>query len=373
MNVTQQVSLALWAYALLAAVTLTFCTGFWLLFAKRIRWAEFSFWFHPQRQPAQPWSGAEVAMAFAFMIGWRMLILGCVNQVLGKPDDDYTRAVQLHLAYVLALPFLLTSWIVLLRQSSGTRLYQMGLHSRRWPHAVLTGCIACLIVAPLIYGVNFLATWIMVEATGEIPEPHSLARLVAGRNPVWEWLLFLFSALVVAPLVEECFFRSIVQRWAITLHWRPHVIMLSAALIGIFPHDEPSREIAVFWLLLLPGYLLVPRFFPMPPRPVSEHGDELTDSPPLPSQPTTDFFDVYGRAHHTTPVRAIYAAAALFACVHAWPTPISLFLLGLVLGWLAYRTQSLIASMVLHCLFNGMACLMVALAKLVPEFREVMP
>ena len=35
-------------------------------------------------------------------------------------------------------------------------------------------------------------------------------------------------------------------------------------------------------------------------------------------------------------------------------------LVGLVgggLGWLAYRTQSLVASITLHVLFNGVACL----------------
>jgi membrane protease YdiL (CAAX protease family) len=52
----------------------------------------------------------------------------------------------------------------------------------------------------------------------------------------------------------------------------------------------------------------------------------------------------------------VFASALLFACVHSWPTSVPLFLLGLLLGWLAYRTQSLIPSITLHVLFNLSSC-----------------
>ena len=59
--------------------------------------------------------------------------------------------------------------------------------------------------------------------------------------------------------------------------------------------------------------------------------------------------------------RAIFATALLFACVHDWPTPVPLFLLGLLLGWLAYRTQGLVAPITLHVLFNATSCIQLAL------------
>jgi membrane protease YdiL (CAAX protease family) len=57
--------------------------------------------------------------------------------------------------------------------------------------------------------------------------------------------------------------------------------------------------------------------------------------------------------------RAWYGTAVLFAASHSsvWPSPIPLTVLALVLGWLAYRTQSLIGTMVFHSLFNGITCL----------------
>jgi hypothetical protein len=61
-----------------------------------------------------------------------------------------------------------------------------------------------------------------------------------------------------------------------------------------------------------------------------------------------------------TPVGpALFGTAVLFAAVHShvWPTPVALVLLGLALGYLAYRTQSLVAPITLHALHNGAACL----------------
>src|SRR5262249_57689443 len=60
------------------------------------------------------------------------------------------------------------------------------------------------------------------------------------------------------------------------------------------------------------------------------------------------------------PVGAVFCTSVLFAAAHSgvWPSPVPLFLLGLVLGYLAYRTQSLVPSLVVHALFNGLACVL---------------
>jgi membrane protease YdiL (CAAX protease family) len=56
--------------------------------------------------------------------------------------------------------------------------------------------------------------------------------------------------------------------------------------------------------------------------------------------------------------RAVYATALFFGSLHsfAWPSPVPLFVLGLGLGWLAHRTQNLVAPVVAHGLFNAVAC-----------------
>lgn len=64
------------------------------------------------------------------------------------------------------------------------------------------------------------------------------------------------------------------------------------------------------------------------------------------------------------PWPAILISSFLFAVAHfdAWPAPIALFVLALFLGYLASRTTSLVAPVVLHATFNAanMALLIVA-------------
>jgi membrane protease YdiL (CAAX protease family) len=57
----------------------------------------------------------------------------------------------------------------------------------------------------------------------------------------------------------------------------------------------------------------------------------------------------------TADARALFGTALLFAMRHAnvWPTPIPLFVLALGLGYIAYRTRSLVPSILWHSLFNA--------------------
>ena len=74
-------------------------------------------------------------------------------------------------------------------------------------------------------------------------------------------------------------------------------------------------------------------------------------------------------SHHVAPLRdkkrldewreanarlAVYGSALLFALFHAeaWPAPIALFVMGLGLGEMARRTQSLIGPITFHAVFN---------------------
>jgi membrane protease YdiL (CAAX protease family) len=65
------------------------------------------------------------------------------------------------------------------------------------------------------------------------------------------------------------------------------------------------------------------------------------------------------RVSRTPAGPAIFATAVLFAAIHArvWPSPVALLLLGLGLGYLAWTRRSLVPSIVVHALFNAIACL----------------
>jgi membrane protease YdiL (CAAX protease family) len=52
-----------------------------------------------------------------------------------------------------------------------------------------------------------------------------------------------------------------------------------------------------------------------------------------------------------------------FAAMHSpvWPSPIPLFLLGVGLAWIRYRTSSLVGALMLHSLFNAVTALALVL------------
>jgi membrane protease YdiL (CAAX protease family) len=54
----------------------------------------------------------------------------------------------------------------------------------------------------------------------------------------------------------------------------------------------------------------------------------------------------------------VFATAVLFAWIHArvWPSPVPLLWLALGLGWLRWRSGSLVGPIVLHAVFNAIAC-----------------
>jgi len=153
-----------------------------------------------------------------------------------------------------------------------------------------------------------------------------------------EWLALLFSVLVSAPVMEELTLRGLIQPWLAKRPWSS-VIAVALALFLAFDSRLPGLKEALeqgewtrillqlqpvwFVFLMALGFVGVQLWSPTPVGP------------------------------------AIYATALLFAALHStvWPSPIALFVLGLGLGSLTQRTQSLVGPIVLHSLFNAVGCL----------------
>jgi membrane protease YdiL (CAAX protease family) len=177
--------------------------------------------------------------------------------------------------------------------------------------------VAGWLVSPAVYGVNGAAEWLSSLA-GVTAGEHPLVKVVgtadAGRAAL------LFGAVCVAtPFAEEVVFRGLLLGWLIR---RPRWLVMPVALALLLTAGATSgtaRLLAVGFLASLVVGLVAVRGRP-----------ELA---------------------------AIWATSTLFAAVHAsvWPTPVPLFLLGLVLGWVAVRTGGVLAGTVLHGLFNAVS------------------
>lgn len=85
----------------------------------------------------------------------------------------------------------------------------MGFTARRWIADSLRGLAAALAVFPIATGLSWISELLVPKAYQQL---HPLLQFVQTGHGQWGWLLLgVFLAVVLAPVVEESFFRGIIQ------------------------------------------------------------------------------------------------------------------------------------------------------------------
>jgi len=355
-----------------AAATLAFCS--WAL-SRRGPWLPL------QRARRVDWDGGQVTFAFLAMIllpsivEAGLLARGFFHMIYGQEPSS----IRQHLwSNLISFPFIIATILVTLYLSRGTRPSDLGLTRARLLRNVTLGGSAWFPLTVATLAVHFVVLH-LIQA-----EDHPLVDLVKEGLLPWEWTLIVAEALAAAPFLEELLFRGVLQGWLSRCSRSGHIAVMVATLLvaGLpyffaGPNKEPEPAPLLFALFLVPGYLLT----------VLRHGPTAVFTPREPEPPlpqTADsiragappVFDYNGiqlrnQATHALlfnpprrfPLPAIFGSSMLWAVFHSsvWPSPIALFLLGLGLGWLTYRTQSLGSSLLVHVLFNGVAFLVLVL------------
>jgi membrane protease YdiL (CAAX protease family) len=218
---------------------------------------------------------------------------------------------------------------------SGVRFASLGITAARLIPNVILGCLAWFPLTLLTLGVHLLLSLLLGSET------HPLTRLLKQHDfRPWEWLLIALTALAIAPVLEELVFRGILQAWLVGCSRRGHygVIIASVFLAYALRSGREDNELSAFLfaLCLLPAYLLLIH---------------------------RDAFLIWDDAAQPRPWPAIFGSSLLWASFHSaiWPAPVPLFVLGMGLGWLAYRTRSLISPVIVHVLFNAVAFMVLML------------
>lgn len=305
--------------------------------------------FPPQRHRAVPWSGRELflvlflVMVFIPLTAKELLdAIGFFPKLygndfptdipVGSKDPIHQLALERRLLWIqdLAFPFQVAATLMLLRGLTGARLYQLGLTWRHAANGLALGCLFWVIWTPWIWGLNTLVEW-CYKSWGGQPESHPLTRIMEGDAIPLDKGLAVFLALVSGPILEELLFRGLVLFWMARREWGANAgYAVAFALAFRFWDDGPGRWPAFFIVMLLPGYLfaefLTWRWLPMP--------------------------DV---------ARSIFSTSLIWAMLHNWPDCVPLFVFGLGLGYLAYRTQSLVGPIFVHSLFNAVSTLVLLL------------
>lgn len=290
------------------------------------RWRLLSRLLPRQRHLPIPWSASEVFLAFLLV---NLVCPAVLYSVLSLPALLPTDLVPM-ISFAASVPFGVASVLLLLYTASETQPYQLGLHGHHLGRNLLLGFVAWAVVTPLAYLVQYAT----VSALGAGDE-HPLKRMLEEHPGEATALVVLVVAVAAAPVAEEFLFRGVLQPWLTRRGWAPAVVTLIALLWAFeagWSREPKDLAPALFVLAVSPGLLVGPYLMRwcIPNRGVAA---------------------------------AVFAASLLFAALHSsvWPSPVPLFVFGLAQGWLAYRTQSLVPPLVVHALFNAVACVQVFL------------
>ncbi len=351
----------------------------WLIVAVFCTTAAVSIWFWakrqgrrlllPSHQPVVPWTGLEIGTAFFLThFFWPILVISTLNHLaffslfygwkspvnLDSINSNEKTQINLWLT-VWIFPLNMATVFLLFRIGSGTQAQELGLSIHRPRENLALACLSWLVITPVVFGVNYLATVAYFGLTGSKPEPHPFALLAEESPTLLNGILIGVSTLTVAPIWEELMFRRVLQSWLTQREWGgllglglAFFIGLGAAVSGFKDVHNPTTKMVIaklspifFILVMLPGYFYGDRFL----------------KKWIPDQKV---------------FRGIYATSLLFGMVHSttWPSPIALSGLGLGLGFLAYRTQTLMAPILFHSLFNAVACLTLVLPHTFPGWPK---
>jgi membrane protease YdiL (CAAX protease family) len=303
---------------------------------------------------------------FLCQLFWPVLLVsfiaetGLLKYVYGTGPDSAVSPSSIELARarlglwltVLAFPFQIATIVAVLGRLRQARPYHFGFTPGYAVRQVLLGWIWWLGLTPLVLFVHILALGSYWYMTGIKPEEHPLVRLAEDNPLLLDRLLVVISVVMVAPVFEELLFRGVLQPWLAQRTWGGVLAMAGSSILAFqasytslpkVRSGEESRLAALqpvlFLGVALAGYLAID-------------------------------FSIRSLAQRKA-LSAIYGTALLFAMFHAsvWPTPIPLFVLGLGLGWLAFRTQGIVGPIVVHALFNSVAVVSIVLAQAWPDAK----
>ncbi len=298
----------------------------------------------PQRRRAVAWSGAHVFLAFLVFLYVPVFIVGYINPIhVPDPDPEASKRFTATVAGMIGLPLQIAMWLGLARLA-GCVGPVFGFVPRRLGADFTAGYRTWLLLSPVVYVVSIAAIVLYVAHEARPPEEHPVIKMLqTGVGSIPVYVLFSLQAMIAAPVGEELFFRGIMQPFLADRPWGGVLGLGLAAFIGVLAHWPGQVSIndlnsivsaaapALFALAVLPLYWWIDAWVP------------------------ARWLPIHDRAAQRQVARGIVGTAILFANVHAnvWPTPIPLFVLALGLGWLAYRTQGVVAPIVLHMLFNA--------------------
>ncbi len=125
----------------------------------------------------------------------------------------------------------------------------LGLSMRHWLFDTGRGIAGYLAAMPVCIGLLLLFTWLLPE---EWQRKHSLLEALREMGPMYKTIIAI-SAVVLAPLMEEIFFRGLLQSM-LRKYFHPWMTIIIASVIFASVHGQPQNIPALFALSVAMGY-----------------------------------------------------------------------------------------------------------------------
>ncbi len=288
-----------------------------------------------RQQPAYeaPWTLIDVVAMLALTATTHALLqwsLAASNSPASE-NDPAAALVQRLLLFSIAslISFAIMLCFVPLR--TGATLRDLGFRCDRLWNDLLTGLIAAPTLLVPVLCIQMLLTQIWK------PSQHMLIKLLQESATPTVFQISAFSAVLVAPVVEEFFFRVLLQGWLESVIARQNANRHALHIQSAPTHQDHGGEQAIF-----------------------PESNSVTENPYLSPSAFSAGTEVEIRTQITHPsYAAIVLTAVLFALAHAGngPDPVPLFVLATGLGYLYQRQRSILPCIIVHATLNGMTFL----------------
>ena len=301
-----------------------------------------------------PFGFTDVVLMFFFWLMGQFASVGLACVVLGIELGNIGETSGSELAwltiFVSSGQLVVTAAAMLLLYS---RYRSWEIFGLTWPtigRDLTLGGLAFLMVVPAILVVQSVLTQFM-DYHHETLE--MLARNADGLTITASW----FAAVLIAPICEEIFFRGVLQAWLHRVFGSKPMLADRNLVGGWDTIDSLEIKIDSQQVSVLPS---------------SNVGGPISDNPYLKpndgsAEKSKGRFPITER-DASTALWPILGSAALFGLAHfgQGPAPFTLFLFGIALGYLYYKTGSVFPCIVLHMLLNGFSMFWFTLNTLLP-------
>lgn len=289
------------------------------------------------RRPV-PWRGVEVVLIIGFLMA--LTIGGAVlSPREDKPLelDDFATTFLVGAGFNIALAAVVGMLLAVVRGADGRDL---GLVPKL-PDDLVVGGVGWLAALVPVYALQVALVYLVADER----QTHPLIETLVESRRIDVMLVAVFAAVIVAPIVEEFFFRVVLQGWLekrIAPEGGVEPVAIDAQMEGP-DATAPCDALG-----------------PLAPVEIETPWDAFR-------APQVDLGTrrngANGVADGVTSFRGwrgilpVGISSFLFAAGHAgtWPDPLPLFVLALVLGYVYRQTHRLWPSVVLHMLFNGLS------------------